>query len=176
VQFPAFVEDGAASVAWIKQNIAQSDNGIVLIGHSAGAHLAALLALDERYLLGKGIGQSSITGMIGLAGPYAFEPERYRRFKPIFATAEPANISQPINYARADAPPLLLLHGADDRVVLPVHSQVLQERMNAKDGRAERVELEGVDHFGIVLALSEPFAHLAPDLLPSIENFIQGRI
>jgi acetyl esterase/lipase len=175
VQFPAFVEDGAASVAWIKQNIAQSDNGIVLIGHSAGAHLAALLALDERYLRGKGIGQSSITGMIGLAGPYAFEPERYRRFKPIFATAEPANISQPINYARADAPPLLLLHGADDRVVLPVHSQVLQERMNAKDGRAERVELEGVDHFGIVLALSEPFAHLAPGLLSSIENFIQER-
>ena len=133
VQFPAFVEDGAASVAWIKQNIAQSDNGIVLIGHSAGAHLAALLALDERYLLGKGIGQSSITGMIGLAGPYAFEPERYRRFKPIFATAEPADISQPINYARADAPPLLLLHGADDRVVLPIHSQVLQERMNRKN-------------------------------------------
>ena len=175
VQFPAFVEDGAASVAWIKQNIAQSDNGIVLIGHSAGAHLAALLALDERYLLGKGIGQSSITGMIGLAGPYAFEPERYRRFKPIFATAEPADISQPINYARADAPPLLLLHGADDRVVLPIHSQVLQERMNAKDGRAESVELEGVDHFGIVLALSEPFAHLAPGLLSSIENFIQER-
>lgn len=173
VQFPAFVEDGAASVAWIKKNIAQSENGIVLIGHSAGAHLAALLALDESYLRDKGIGPDSVIGMIGLAGPYAFEPERYRRFKPIFASAVPADISQPISHVRGDAPPLLLLHGADDRVVLPLHSQVLQERMNAKDGRAERLELEGVDHFGILLALSDPFAHLAPELLPRIENFIQ---
>ena len=175
-QFPAFVEDGAASVAWIKQNIPQSENGIILIGHSAGAHLAALLALDGRYLHDKGVTQNSIIGMIGLAGPYAFEPERYRRFRPIFATADPAELSQPVSHARSDAPPLLLLHGSDDRVVLPLHSQLLQERMNSEDGQVKSFELEGVDHFGIVLALSEPFAHLAPNLLPSIENFIQEQI
>ncbi len=176
VRFPEFVEDGAASVAWIKQNIPQSKNGVVLIGHSAGAHLAALLALDGRYLRDKGVSQNSIVGMIGMAGPYAFEPEQYRRFRPIFATAEPAEISRPLSHARGDAPPLLLLHGTDDRVVLPLHSQLLQERVNSEDGRVRRFELEGVDHFGIVLALSEPFAHLAPNLLPSIENFIQDQI
>lgn len=176
VQFPAFVEDGAASIAWIKQNIPQSENGIVLIGHSAGAHLVALLALDRRYLRDKGVRQNSIIGMIGLAGPYAFEPEQYRRFRPIFATAVPAELSQPLSHARGDAPPLLLVHGSDDRVVLPLHSQLLQERMNSKDGRARILELEGVDHVGIVLAISEPFAHLAPDLLPSIKNFIQEQI
>lgn len=176
VQFPAFVEDGAASIAWIEQNIPQSENGIVLIGHSAGAHLAALLALDGRYLHDKGIRQNSIIGMVGLAGPYAFEPEQYRRFRPIFATAKPAELSQPVSHARGDAPPLLLLHGTDDRVVLPLHSQLLQERMNSEDGRVSRLELEGVDHFGIVLALSEPFAHLAPNLLPNIEAFIEEQI
>lgn len=176
VQFPAFVEDGAASVAWIKQNIPQSENGIVLIGHSAGAHLAALLALDGRYLHEKNVSQNSIIGMIGLAGPYAFEPEQYRRFRPIFANATPAELSQPVSHARGDAPPLLLLHGTDDRIVLPLHSQLLQERMNSEDGRVKRLEMDGVGHFGIVLALSEPFAHLAPNLLPSIENFIQEQI
>ena len=176
VQFPAFVEDGAASIAWIEQNIPQSENGIVLIGHSAGAHLAALLALDGRYLHDKGIRQNSIIGMVGLAGPYAFEPEQYRRFRPIFATAKPAELSQPVSHARGDAPPLLLLHGTDDRVVLPLHSQLLQERMNSEDGRVSRLELEGVDHFGIVLALSEPFAHLAPNLLQNIEAFIEEQI
>jgi acetyl esterase/lipase len=176
VQFPAFVEDGAASIAWIEQNIPQSENGIILIGHSAGAHLAALLALDGRYLHDKGIRQNSIIGMVGLAGPYAFEPEQYRRFRPIFATAKPAELSQPVSHARGDAPPLLLLHGTDDRVVLPLHSQLLQERMNSEDGRVSRLELEGVDHFGIVLALSEPFAHLAPNLLPNIEAFIEEQI
>jgi acetyl esterase/lipase len=85
VRFPVFVEDGAASVAWVKENIAASANGIVLVGHSAGAHLAALLALDTRYLSREGISERTISGMIGLAGPYAFEPENFRRFRGIFA-------------------------------------------------------------------------------------------
>lgn len=176
VRFPSFVEDGAASVAWVRQHIPQSENGIILLGHSAGAHLAALLALDERYLHSEGVMEQSISGMIGLAGPYAFEPEQYRRFRPIFAPAQPADISKPVYHVRADAPPLLLLHGSDDRVVLPKHSQLLQERMDAQKGRVKRLELQDVDHFEIVLALSEPFAHLAPELLPSVERFIEEQI
>jgi len=173
VQFPVFIEDGAASVAWVKANIAESANGIVLIGHSAGAHLAALLALDNRYLSQEGISERTISGMIGLAGPYAFEPENFRRFRAIFATAHPPEISRPITYARGDAPPLLLLHGTDDGVVLPLHSQLLQERVDDQNGRVTRLEFEDVDHFDIVLALSEPFTHLAPEVLPSLERFIR---
>jgi acetyl esterase/lipase len=173
VQFPAFVEDGAASVAWVKEHIAESKNGIVLIGHSAGAHLAALLTLDDRYLSQEGITDQTISGMIGLAGPYAFEPENFRRYKAIFATAQPPDISRPVSYARGDAPPLLLLHGADDKMVLPLHSQLLQERVDNQNGRVTHLELEGVNHFDIVLGLSEPFIHLAPELLPSVERFIR---
>lgn len=173
VQFPVFVEDGAASVAWVEENIAESKNGIVLIGHSAGAHLAALLALDDRYLSQQGLTDRSIRGMIGLAGPYAFEPENFRRYRAIFATAQPPDTSRPLTYARGDAPPLLLLHGADDSMVLPLHSQLLQERVDDQNGRVTRIEFEGVNHFDIVLGLSEPFAHLAPELLPSLERFIQ---
>lgn len=173
VQFPAFVEDGASSIAWINENIAEARNGIILIGHSAGAHLAALLALDNHYLDDEGVIGNCIRGMIGLAGPYAFEPEKFRRFAPIFETANPPDLSKPVSHARADAPPLLLLHGSDDRVVLPLHSKLLQERMDAKNGQVKRLEFKGVGHFAIVLALSEPFAHLAPTLLPAVETFIK---
>ena len=176
VLFPVFVEDGAASIAWIKENIAESKNGIVLIGHSAGAHLAALLALDSRYLSRVGVSDRSISGMVGLAGPYAFEPENFRRFKAIFATAQPPKVSRPVTYARPDAPPLLLLHGTDDSVVLPLHSELLEERVDNLNGRVTRLELEGVNHFDIVLGLSEPFFHLAPELLPSLEQFIEELI
>ena len=175
VQFPVFVEDGAASVAWVEKNIAESKNGIVLIGHSAGAHLAALLALDDRYLSQQGVTDRSIRGMIGLAGPYAFEPENFRRYRAIFATAQPPDISRPVTYARGDAPPLLLLHGTDDSMVLPLHSQLLQERIDGENGRATLLELQGVNHFDIVLGLSEPFFHLAPELLPMVERFIQDQ-
>lgn len=176
VRFPEFVEDGAAAVAWVKQNLSQSDNGIVLLGHSAGAHLAALIALDTHYLGQEKVSQDDVIAMIGLAGPYAFEPQKFRRFKAIFATAQPPEISQPIHYARGDAPPLLLMHGTRDTVVLPIHSVLLQEKINSEDGRVTRLDLEDVGHYGILLALSEPFAHLAPDLLPSIESFIQKQI
>jgi acetyl esterase/lipase len=176
VQFPKFVEDGAVSVAWIHQNITQAEQGIILMGHSAGAHLAALLALDDRYLSYADVAQNGIVGMIGLAGPYAFEPEQYRRFKAIFAPADPAEESRPVRHARGNAPPLLLVHGTDDGVVLPLHSTLLQQRMEAEGGLAETLELEGVDHVGIVLALSEPFSHLAPGLGPAIDLFILEQI
>ncbi len=177
VQFPDFVDDGAAAVAWARNNLSRAENGIILIGHSAGAHMAALIVLDERYLANKEINsRNNLLGMIGLAGPYAFEPQKYRRFRAIFETAQPPELSQPVYYARGDAPPLLLFHGSQDRVVWPIHSQLLEERIDAQGGRVDRRELEDVGHYAIVLALSEPFAHLAPDLLPSIEKFIQEQI
>jgi pimeloyl-ACP methyl ester carboxylesterase len=52
VTFPAFVEDGANVIAWVRQHVEQARNGVVVMGHSAGAHTAALLALDQRYLQG----------------------------------------------------------------------------------------------------------------------------
>jgi acetyl esterase/lipase len=62
-QFPAHAEDVASAVAWTKQNVAGygGDPGrIFLTGHSAGAHLVALVATDERYLLRHGIRLSDI--------------------------------------------------------------------------------------------------------------------
>ncbi len=176
VRFPEFVEDGAAAVAWVYDNVPQAEQGIVLLGHSAGAHLAALIVLDERYLKTVHLDQKSITGMIGLAGPYAFEPQKFQRFRDIFAAAIPPEVSQPIHYARGDAPPLLLLHGANDSTVLPLHSNLLEERIRAKHGRVEKIDLPGIGHYSIILALSEPFAHLAPDLLPAIETFLQKQM
>jgi acetyl esterase/lipase len=118
VQFPEFVDDGAAAVAWVRNNLSRAENGIVLLGHSAGAHLAALIVLDERYLAATELGnRDDLLGMIGLAGPYAFEPQKYRRFRAIFETAQPPELSQPVYYARGDAPPLLLFHGSRDSVV-----------------------------------------------------------
>lgn len=176
VKFPAFVEDGAASISWIVENISQSENGIILIGHSAGAHLAALLALDQKYLRERDVKPDTVIGMVGLAGPYAFEPENYRRFKPIFENAIDSDESKPITYARGDSPKMLLIHGTDDRVVLPIHSRLLEEKMVAENGRVKLVELQGVGHIGIVLGFSDPFNHLAPELMGNVEDFIESLI
>jgi acetyl esterase/lipase len=174
VRFPAFVEDGAAAVGWASRNLSEAESGIVLIGHSAGAHTAALLALDGSYLRAQGVPEGQVAGMIGLAGPYAFDPRPYWSYREIFAPATPPETSQPVTHARGDGPPLLLLHGGDDNLVKPINSQALQERVAGLGGDARYVEFEEVDHFEILVALSDTLDYLAP-VLPEIEAFLEDR-
>ncbi len=69
VRFPAFVEDGAQAVRWTRNNAARfgiDTTQIFVMGHSAGAHTAALLALDERWLRGVGSHPARCAGMCRL--------------------------------------------------------------------------------------------------------------
>lgn len=176
VRFPRFVEDAAAAVAWVRDAIAPyggDPERIVLAGHSAGAHIAALLALDRRYLEAAGVPARAVSGLVGLAGPYAFDPLAYRGTRQIFETAARPDDARPISFARAGAPPMLLLHGSTDRTVLPRNSRALAERLGAAGADARYRPLEGVGHSLILLALSEPFRSRAP-VVEAILGFIDG--
>lgn len=77
VRFPDFLENGAAAVRWTADNAAQfgaNPSRIVLIGHSAGAYNAMMLALDARYLRVAGVDPTRVRGAAGLSGPYDFYP------------------------------------------------------------------------------------------------------
>lgn len=175
VQFPAFVEDGARALAWIHDNLSESEHGVVLIGHSAGAHLAALLALDKKYLNAFGLSSSQIKGLVGLAGPYAFDPLSYRKTRPIFSGLNDPEKAKPVSHACNNNPPLLLLHGNEDRLVLPANSRKLHELQQECGLKSNFIELDDVGHFDIVLGLSGSFSNLAPVLEP-IQHFIQESI
>lgn len=71
VQHPAHVEDVAAALAWLHDNAAAQGfdrDRITIMGHSAGAHLAALVAIDPRYLGKHGKPLSIVKGVILLDG------------------------------------------------------------------------------------------------------------
>lgn len=173
VTFPAFVHDGAKVLAWVYENVEQARNGVVVMGHSAGAHIAAMLALDQRYLEQTGKPASIIRGMIGLAGPYGFNPLEYRSTRPIFAEVDVIESAMPITYACSAKTPLLLFHGVDDRVVIPENSKALKRRVCECAGNADYVELDDIGHFFIVLGLSDSF--LANDLIQSsIDLYLQS--
>ena len=73
VTFPAFVEDGALAVRWAHDHLGDA-GPLHLMGHSAGAHVAALLALDDHYLKNVGLDRGAVRAAALLSGPYNFVP------------------------------------------------------------------------------------------------------
>ncbi|MDJ0943969.1 MAG: alpha/beta hydrolase [Kiloniellales bacterium] len=174
VRFPGFVEDGALAVGWIRKNLdGARSRPLVLMGHSAGAQIAALLALDPRYLEAQGLPSQAVDGWVGLAGPYVFDPLRYRRIRPIFEGAVPAERARAINFARGDAPPSLLIHGLDDTTVRPRNSEELAVRLTDLGAETRYQPLDRIGHIWVLLALAEPFDDHAP-VVDSTLAFIEG--
>jgi len=173
VRFPAFIEDGAAAVRWTVDHVAAlggDPKRIAVAGHSAGAHIAMMLALDRRYLAAAGV-PGAIRSVVGLAGPYDFLPFDQGSAIAAFGQAPDPKATQPISFIRADAPPALLLTGDADEVVRPRNSRALAAALRLKGAGVEEEEYGGVGHIGILLALSKPFRGKA-DVLATMTEFL----
>lgn len=174
-RWPGFVDDGAAAVRWTHANIAAHGGDpqrIILAGHSAGAHIAALLALDGARLGDLVRPGGAVRGVAGLAGPYDFLPfEAGGSADRAMGHADPIAATQPITYARGDAPMLWLAHGDADRTVRPRNSRALADAVKAAGGRAEMKLYAGVDHREILTGLSLPLRNDAPTVLADLAAF-----
>ena len=171
VHFPAFVEDGAAAVRWVRQNIADfggDPERVVLMGHSAGAHIAAMLATDPQWLARD---RAAVQGFVGLAGPYDFAPLDTPSSIAAFGAWPRVEETQPISFADESSPPALLLTGADDTVVKPRNSKALSATLADAGVKAEMVSYPGVDHVDILIAMSRPLRGRAP-VLEDASRFI----
>ncbi|WP_234026933.1 alpha/beta hydrolase [Erythrobacter sp. HKB08] len=159
--FPAMLEDTASTIAWTRDNIARyggDPDAIFLAGHSAGAYNVVMTTLDPQWLAAEGLDDDAVRGVIGLAGPYDFYPFDGEATRASFGDAENAETStQPIAFARGDAPPMLLMSGESDAVVRPRNSRVLAERIEELGGRAETLFFEETDHYDILLRTASPW-------------------
>lgn len=163
VRYPVFVEDGAHAVAWLQREGSRygfASGPLYLMGHSAGAHIACLLALDERYRDMAHLRMEHILGVIGLAGVYRFRPENDPVHADIFAPAGPDfEQVKPINYVAGNKVPLLLLHGSKDTTVGP---KIAQRMYEAASGAGQKVQLH----------IQPGYGHVRPlfDFLPFMPN------
>ena len=153
VRFDQMMQDVGLAARWVVDNTPEQQP-VFIMGHSAGAQLGALLCLDQRYQVQTGDLASRLKGFIGLAGPYDFYPFTEDDHWDLFGPEQDYPLSQAVNFVRADAPPLYLLHGEKDTRVRRGHSKSLMEKAQAAGGQAGREVYEKLDHADIIVAFS----------------------
>ncbi len=177
VRYPEFLEDAAAAAAWTVAN-ARSHGGnperIHVMGHSAGAYNAAMLALDPRWMTKAGSSPQVFAGFIGLAGPYDFLPIENPDVKPVFFHPNSPPDSQPILYAGTGSPRSFLAAPGNDKLVNPErNSRQLAEKLTAAGVAVTFKQYSNVNHVTIVGAMGRPLRWMAP-VLEDVVAFIRG--
>ncbi len=178
VRFPLFLQDSAAAVAWVKNNIARyggDPHRIFLMGHSAGAHIVAMLTLDPQWLKADGVDvDRDVAGTVALAGPYDFLPLHDPVLEDIFAPAGDLRLTQPITFARGDAPPMFLAAGDKDTTVNPLNTHRLADAIRRDGGQAETRFYPGIGHELILGAFAGVLRPFAP-VLADVTDFLHAR-
>lgn len=157
--FPDFLNDTAKAIAWTHANIERfggNPDNFTLMGHSSGAHIALMLALNPKYLEQTQTPISAISSVIGLSGPYDFLPLTSPKLKEIFTPAKPLALSQPIHFAHKNAPPILLATGLKDKRVDPSNSTRLAKRIEAVGGQIVLRNYPTYSHSDILVKLARP--------------------
>jgi len=157
VRFPVFIQDGAKAVAWVYNNIASyggNPSRIHLAGHSAGAHIAALIVANPAYLKAEGLDRSKVVyDFAGLAGPYAFTPDE-DDLRAIFGPPGEYPQMQVPTFIDGKQPPMLLMEGDADTAVNMSNLDELHDAIKQRGGCVQKIIYPGVTHVSIVGALS----------------------
>ena len=177
VKYPDFLDDSAQAVAWTAREIARfggDPKRLFVMGHSAGAYNAAMVALDNSYLARHGAQTAMLRGWIGLAGPYDFLPIVNPTTRPVFHHPNTPVASQPVRHVSKGSPPALLIAANKDTLVNPAdNTGRLASKLRAHGVPVQEVYYDKVSHSTLIATLSAPMRSLAPTL-DTIEQFIKS--
>jgi len=173
-RFPMFVADAARAVRFARKGAAQWGGDparLVLMGHSAGAYIAAMLSFDPQWLRQVGLNsQTDLAAFIGLAGPYDFLPIESRTLRSIFGGANRAE-TQPISFVTGKEAPSLLITARRDRLVSPGNSRRMAAKIHAHGGVVEERTYGGVGHLSLIGAFAPGLRLLAP-VMRDVTQFV----
>ena len=177
VRYPAFLEDSALAVRWAFEQAEQYGGNpakVFVMGHSAGAYNAAMLALDKRWLGGVGLGPERLAGWIGLAGPYDFLPIGDVQTQVAFDWPNTPADSQPLVFASPASPPALLLAPTHDKVVSAQRSTVaMANKLKASGVRVQSELFDTVSHVTLVASMAAVLRGRAP-VLERVTAFVKA--
>ncbi len=155
VSSPTYIEDAAASVAWVFKNIQKyggDSNKIFVSGHSAGGYLASMIGLDKKWLAKLNVDANDIAGLIPFSG-HTITHFTVREERGIPGEQPIIDDLAPLFHVRSDAPPLILITGDRELELLGRYEEnAYLMRMMKVIGHEKTTlyELQGFDHVGMV--------------------------
>jgi acetyl esterase/lipase len=177
VRYPDFLTDCALALAFGLEQagaLGGDPRRVFVMGHSAGAYNAAMLAFDARWLRATGHAPQELAGFIGLAGPYDFLPMTNREAQPVFFHPDYPPDTQPLALVGPGAPPSFLGAALNDDLIDPQRNTVgLAKRLQSLASPTTLRLYGGVNHMTLVGALAWPLRWLAP-VLDDVAAFVDG--
>lgn len=177
VRYPEFLRDSAAALAWGLAHAAGlggNPQRVHVMGHSAGAYNAAMLALDARWLKPTGHTPRELAGFIGLAGPYDFLPMTNPDAQPVFFHPDYPPGTQPLQHASKGAPRSFIAAPRSDSLVNPLrNSQGLATRLQELRVPVTLKFYDRVGHMTLIGTFGTPLRWLAPTL-NDVAAFVNG--
>lgn len=169
VKHPAHVQDVAAAVAWLHSQVARyggDPDRIFVMGHSAGAHLAALVATDDRRLGEYRKPLSTLKGVVLLDGAGYDVPAQMkaatgwaaRMYRAAMTDdAQTQQDASPVTHVTAGKgiPPFFIMYVAG-RQASAGQAQQLHRRLSDAGVSATLYAAEGKDHLSLNRQLGQP--------------------
>lgn len=182
VRYPVFLSDSAKALPALIQFLERPEyqsyrpaSSLILMGHSAGAYNAAMLALDNRWLQSQNLErQSVVRAFIGLAGPYDFFPIQVPEIKPVFFDPDYPKAALPLDHVDPMSPPTLLMIAESDEVVSGERNSMrLHQALISNQVSSELAVVAGTNHVTLLGSFSPilPFHGNAPE---RVQAFISG--
>jgi acetyl esterase/lipase len=172
VQHPAQIQDVARAFAWTCRNIGKyggRTDRIFVSGHSAGGHLAALLATDDRYLKAEELALDNIRGAIPISGVYRLSPKLAR----IFGDEEACRLASPLNHVEGRRPPFLFLYADKDLPSCDKQSKEMTDLLRKGKNEASYLLVKDRNHGSIMGKITEDGDPAGQALLAFIAKYAE---
>lgn len=168
-RFPDFVQDGALAAAkFLELNSVPA--GLFLMGHSAGAYIAAMLGANGSYLRASGVDRSAISGVIALSGRYHDSALQDAIAEVIFCGPARGE-TRPTSFLGRDCPPWFLAAGAREGQIVLASKTALAADLRRTGNEVEEHLYPGTGHAGIIAALT-PRRRAHTQVLHDIVRFV----
>lgn len=192
VKFPVHPQDVASAIAWVKANITKyggDPKRINLAGHSAGAHLTALICTDEKYLKAVGLNLSDIKSAVPSdAGTYDFiafanrQKEKKtpmpKNFIDVFTSDEKVwKEASPIYYVEKGKkiPPMLLFYSKGPQKnttneYYKIDTETFAKKLTDNGFEAKTHNAQDMTHGELSVSFSNPGAHTTKAFLEFLKK------